>query len=172
MRAFLHMLAGALEKSAGHREIRRLLYLAFLLILVLVEFIVYGKERRSFVFYTLKGNDAVVENRMLARSSSKELNIRRYVEEAVLGPVDLDLSPLLTKGTTVEALLYRDGLVYVDFSSQAALPPLAEKGNLYHNLLTLEKGIKRNFPFVKDIHFFIGGNEAFAGKFRENSPEL
>jgi hypothetical protein len=123
------------------------------------------------VFYTTRGNELTVESRLLTRTGPRELSIRRYVEEVVLGPVSLDLSPLLTPETTLESFLFRDGVVYADFSSLAALPPLAENGDLYHNLLTLKEGILRNFPFVRDVRLFIAGNEAFPDKFRGFGPE-
>ncbi|MDR1178353.1 MAG: hypothetical protein LBK64_05960 [Spirochaetaceae bacterium] len=171
MKGFLRALAAS-AAAAGEKTVpRRFIYICCLLGLVLVEFILFGKARRSFVFYTTRENEPVVESRMLARSGSRELGIRRYVEEAVLGPVSLDLSPLLTAETVLDSFLFRDGVVYANFSALAALPPLAEKADLYHNLLTLKEGILRNFPFVRDVRFFIAGNEAFSDKFRSFGPE-
>ncbi|MDR1212434.1 MAG: hypothetical protein LBK40_09415 [Spirochaetaceae bacterium] len=171
MKGFLKGLAAAVTAAGERTVLRRSIYLWLLLSLVLVEAILFGKARRSFVFYTTRENEAVVENRMLARSGSRELGIRRYVEEAVLGPVSLELSPLLTAETVLESFLFRDGVVYANFSALAALPPLAEKADLYHNLLTLKEGILRNFPFVRDVRFFIAGNEAFSDKFGGFGPE-
>jgi hypothetical protein len=167
IRALASIAAAAGEKSAP----RRFVYLCFLAALALGECILSGKVRRTFVFPAARGNRAAVESRMLAKTGSREPGIRRYVEEAVLGPVSLDLSPLLAKETTVRSFLFRDGVVYADFSPSAALPPLAETADLYHNLLTLKEGIKRNFPFVKEVRFFIAGNEAYPDKFGALSPE-
>ncbi|MDR1430123.1 MAG: hypothetical protein LBI85_07505 [Spirochaetaceae bacterium] len=166
MKGFFRVLAAALAAAGEKTALRRFIYIGFLLVLVLAEFIMFGKARRTFVFYTTRGNELMVESRMLERTGSRELNVRRYVEEAVLGPVSLDLSPLVTAETVLESFLLRDGVVYANFSALAALPPLAEKANLYHNLLTLKEGILRNFPFVRDVRFFIAGNEAFSDKFR------
>ncbi|MDR0389130.1 MAG: hypothetical protein LBH73_03600 [Spirochaetaceae bacterium] len=171
MRGFLRALSGAITAVGERAARRRFIYVCLLLGLALVEFIMFGKVRRTFVFYTTRGNELTVESRLLARTASRELSIRRYVEEAVLGPVSLDLSPLLTAETTLESFLFRDGVVYADFSSLAALPPLAGNGDLYHNLITLKEGITRNFPFVRDVRLFIAGNEAFSDKFREFSSE-
>ena len=129
------------------------------------DFLISGLARRTFVFYTINDNRTIVENRNIAKSKSRELNISRYVDEAILGPVTPDVLPLFQKGTRLLSLLYRDGLVYVNFSEDAALPP-EEGGELFKNLNTLYNGIKRNFSYVSDIYFFIGGKEAFSGAFR------
>jgi hypothetical protein len=171
MKGLLRALAAALAAVGEKSAIRRLIYVCLLAILALGECILFGKARRTFVFPAARGNTLTVESRMLAGAESRELGIRRYVEEAVLGPVSLDLSPLLTKETAVRSCLFREGVVYADFSPSAALPPLAETGDLYHNLLILKEGIKRNFPFVKDVRFFIAGNEAYPDKFDAFSPE-
>jgi hypothetical protein len=105
-----------------------------------------------------------VEDRMLKRSSSRELDIGRYVEEALLGPISPDSAPLFPRETRLRSLLYRDGVVYADLSEAAALPPL-EGGGVFRNLYTLYTGIRRNFSFVKGVRFFIAGQAAFPGDF-------
>jgi hypothetical protein len=140
------------------------LLLLFLLIPItaaLVEFITSGLARRSFVFYAISDGFETVEDRMLSRSPSRELNIKRYVEEALLGPFSPDSLPLFPRETKLQSLLYRDGIVYADISIEAALPPL-EGGEVLQNFETLHTGIKRNFSFVRDVRFFIAGKAAYA----------
>jgi hypothetical protein len=172
MKGFFRALAAVFTAAGEKRALRRLIYISFLALFALGECILSGKVRRTFVFPAARGNREVVESRMLPGTGSRELGIRRYLEEAVLGPASLDLSPLLTRETTVRSLLFRGGVVYADFSPLAALPPLAETGELYHNLLILKEGIIRNFPFVKEVRFFIAGNEVFSDKFGAFGPEL
>jgi|GEM_PF-787472 len=131
----------------------------------LIEFRVLGLARRTFVFYTIDSGDIAVEVRMLRHSSSREGDIARYVEEALLGPVSPDSLPLFPRGTELKSLLYRDGVVFADFSEDAMLPP-PEGGEVLRNFETLRSGIKRNFPFVGEVRFFIGGRAAFAADFR------
>jgi hypothetical protein len=40
-------------------------------------------------------------------------------------------------------------------------------GDVFRNLETLYSGIKRNFPYVKGIRFFIAGKAAYAGQFEQ-----
>ncbi|MDR0315800.1 MAG: GerMN domain-containing protein [Treponema sp.] len=144
---------------------RRLLFLGLLVALALIEFIVLGLARRTFVFYDIDSGLIRVEDRMLKRSPSREVNIIRYVDEALLGPVSPDSLPLFPRETRLRSLLYRDGVVYVDFTEEAVLPP-PEGGEVYKNFQTIHAGIRRNFPFVRGVRFFIAGTAAYIEDFR------
>jgi hypothetical protein len=155
--------AGKLLREKTHR---RLLYLFILLIPACADFLIFGLARRTFVFYSIDDHTPVVEDRMVPRAGLREHDIKRYVEEALLGPVSLDSSLLFPKGTRLESLLCRDGVVYVDLSASAALPA-PEGPGVFDAFYTLYKGIKRNFSYVRDVRLFIAGREAYSEKFRE-----
>jgi len=138
--------------------------MAVFLTVALLEFHVSGLARRTFVFYAIGSGDITVEERMLRRAGSRERDVARYVEEALLGPVSQDLLPLFPRGTTLRSLLYRDGVVYADFSGYAVFPP-DEGGEVFRNFDTLRAGIGRNFPSVEEVRFFIEGRAAFADRF-------
>ena len=155
-----------------------LMLLGVLGLTAFIDFFALGLARRTFVFYAIDSGIETVEDRMLLVSSRipvvsgnperphfRELDITRYVEEALLGPVSPDSLPLFPRETRLQSLLYRDGVVYADFSEDAALPPL-EGGEVLTNLRTLRSGIMRNFPFVRDVRFFIAGRAAFTAEFR------
>jgi hypothetical protein len=89
------------------------------------------------------------------------------VEEALLGPVSLDSVPLFPRGTRLESLLYRDGVVYADLTESAVVPD-PEGVDAVTGLNTLYGGIRRNFSYVKDVRLFIGGHETYFGKIRKN----
>jgi hypothetical protein len=146
---------------------RRIAMLALIAVIALTEFLMLGLARRTFVFYTIDNGDIVVEDRMLKRARSREVDIIRYTEEALLGPVDPNLLPLFPYGTRLKSLLYRDGVVYADFSADAVMPPV-EGGNIYNNFRTFYDGILRNFSMVKDVRFFIDGCTAFPGEFQKD----
>jgi hypothetical protein len=144
---------------------RRFVYLFLLGIPALVEFLSGGFVRRTFVFYERDTGKAEVENRLLPVMSSRELSLRQYVEEALLGPVSLAADPLFLRGTALRSLLYRDGTVYADLSLSAALP-YAAGTDAFRSLYVLHGGIRRNFGFVKDVRLFIEGKEAYYERFR------
>ena len=101
---------------------------------------------------------------MLRRSPDRETDIRRYVDEALLGPVTPDLAPLFPRETRLVSFMYRENVVYADLSDSAVLP-LPGSWDIFRSLLTLNEGIRRNFPQVKDVRLFIGGNEVFFKEF-------
>jgi hypothetical protein len=144
---------------------RGLFFLAALGLFAFVEFSVSGLVRRTFVFYSIRDGETTVEDRMLSSSASRETDIRRYVDEALLGPVSPDSAPLFPRDTRLDTFLYRDGVVYADLSESAVLPP-PEGGDVFRNFLTLYWGIRRNFPAVKDVRLFAAGKEAYFEDFR------
>ena len=107
----------------------------------------------------------MVEDRLLRRSTDRETDVHRYVDEVLLGPVSPDSAPLFPRETRLHSFMYREGVVYADLSEVAALPPV-EGGDVFRNLLTLNQGVRRNFSYVKDVRLFIGGNEVFFEEFR------
>jgi hypothetical protein len=166
MKAFLRNFTKGAAKMWRKKPCRRLVYLFVLLIPAFADFFILGLARRTFVFYSIDSLRPVVEDRMVPRSESREIDIRRYVEETLLGPVTLDLAPLFPRGVRLESLLYRDGVVYADLSESAALP-VAEGPGVFAALGVLYGGLRRNFSYVRDVRLFIAGNEAYSGKFRE-----
>jgi hypothetical protein len=108
----------------------------------------------------------VVEDRMLKHAKSREDDIIRYTEEVLLGPVSPDLLPLFPGEARLKSLLYRNGVVYVNFTEDASLPPV-EGGATLNNFRTLFDGIIRNFSYVKDVRFFIEGTAIYSGEFRQ-----
>jgi hypothetical protein len=155
---------GAFNVLFGTRKKRRILYLALVCLIALVDFMNSGLVRRSFVFYSLVEGNMVIEDRMVPRSSDREKDIRRYVEEVLLGPVTPGSALLFPRETRLAAFMYRDAVVFADLSESAALP--FPEGDVFRSLLTLNQGIRRNFSYVKEVKLFIGGNQVFFEEFR------
>jgi len=156
MNSFINSIFRAAAGFLSSAVRRRLLFIALISIAALAEFLILGLARRTFVFYTISDGVIVVEDRMLKHSKSREGDIIRYTEEMLLGPVSPDLLPLFPRETRLKSLLYRNGVVYADFTEDAALPP-EEGGRTFDNFKTLYNGILRNFSYVKDVRFFIEG---------------
>jgi hypothetical protein len=153
---------------------RRLIYLCLLGIPVLFEFLSGGFVRRTFVFYLRDTGEAEVEERMLPRMPSRELAIRQYIEETLLGPVSSEAELLFSRETGLRSLICRDGIVYADLSLSAALP-YSGTGDTFRSLNALYTGIRRNFGFIEEVHLFIEGEEAYFERFRgspQTSPEI
>ena len=142
------------------RYLRRLIYLLCLSVFAVYELSNMEVVRRTFIFYGLADDFERVEERMLPSLPSEELEIKRYVEEAILGPKSPESDLLFSRATRLRSLLLRDGVIYADLSEEAALPTLEIFMNgeiLSRNLSVLEDGIKRNFPSVAEVKLFING---------------
>ena len=150
----------------GKKKNRRLMYLVLIGLFAFGEFIYLGLVRRTIVFYSsIEEGKVIVEDRMLRRSGDRETDIRRYVDEVLLGPSFPDLDPLFPRETRINSLMYRDAVVYLDLSEAAALP-LERRGDVFRSLITLNEGLRRNFSFIRDVRLFIGGNEVFFEEFQ------
>ncbi|MCL2602133.1 MAG: hypothetical protein FWD91_04900 [Treponema sp.] len=151
----------------GKQKNRRLLYVVLLCIVALIDYMHSGLVRRTFMFYTVRNSSVVVEERWVRRSGNRETDIRRYVEGALLGSKSPEVLSLpFHRETQVQTLLYRNGVVFVNLSEYVADPPVQE-GSAFHSFLTLNEGIRRNFPFVEDVRFFIEGNQIFFENFQQ-----
>ena len=150
-------------------SIKRNRYLSILVLISLIalaEYLILGLQRRTFVFYSAKDGATIVEDRLFRGSDSKETDIRRYVEEVLLGPVSPGAAFLFPRDVRLLSLMYRSGTVYADFSGNSALPQSfpSEQG-VFLGFLTMNEGIRRNFSYVKDVKLFIGGIEIFFKEF-------
>ncbi|MCL2381885.1 MAG: GerMN domain-containing protein [Treponema sp.] len=155
-----------ISRFFSKRKNRRLFYLAVLCLAALGNALYLGFARRTFVFYSARTAGVVVEERFLRRAGDRETDIRRYVEQALLGPKYQGLVSPFVQGIQVQSFMYREGVVFANLTEQAALPP-EEGGAVFYSLLTLNKGIRRNFSGVRDVRLFIGGNQIFFEEFRE-----
>ena len=169
MRASNRRIRKATPRYFSVRRNSYLILLIFLILIAWADHFFLSLSRRTFVFYSALEGATIVEDRMFRGSSYQETDIRRYVEEVILGPVSPDAAPLFPRETRLRSLLYREGVVYADFS-EAALLPASSSGSAYLGFLTLNEGIRRNFSSVKDIKLFIGGKEIFLKEFREILP--
>ena len=146
------------------KQIRRLSYLVVLIVFAFIDIGRSGLSRRTFEFFTYNHNLSVVEDRMLRKTQTREGDIRSYIEELILGPVSQDYAPLVTKGTTLRAFMFREGTVYADFSREAVLP-VSGGMPLFDSFLAINQGIRRNFSYISDVKLFSNGNEVFFGEF-------
>jgi hypothetical protein len=132
--------------------------LAFLSIIAVGDYLVSGLSRRTIVFYAAGGTAAFVEERFIARTGSREGDIRAFVEEAALGPAEWAAAPLFDRAAALESLFVREGTVYVGLSEAAAFPVSGGR-SVVESLKSVDADIRRNFSGIRGVRFFIGGRE-------------
>jgi len=170
MKTLLRRLHAAGLYLARTPEVRRLIYPALLVLIALLDWNLRALDRRTFAFPTIKAGVESVEIRILPGRGGAENRVTRYVEEYLLGPSSVESAPLLMAGSRLRSLLLRDGVVYVDLSREAAVP-FGDRPDLRADLAILADGLRRNFPFVRDVRFFIQGRQPYLEKFAQISPE-
>ncbi|MDR2509597.1 MAG: GerMN domain-containing protein [Spirochaetaceae bacterium] len=138
-----------------------LISMGILSIIALGDYFASGVVRRTIVFYSSDDGTERVEERFLAHTGSYEDAIKAFVEEMVLGPSDWDAAPLLDRATVLDSLFLRDRTVYAALSREAALPVEtgSDFGGLLFSLESMKRDIRRNFPDVRDVRFFIAGRD-------------
>ncbi|MDR3146666.1 MAG: GerMN domain-containing protein [Treponema sp.] len=159
----------ALGRFFTSKSRRRLVFLVLIGLVALGDFHYLSFVRRTFVFYSVADWSIIVEDRMFRRSDSREDDMIDYVEEFLLGPVSPDLVPLFPRETRLESFLYRDGVAYVDLSGSAVFPTpeqatAGSSQGVFANFETLYRGLRRNFPYLREVRLFVDGNIAFAGE--------
>ena len=154
----------ALGKFFAVSKNRRLFYLIIIILIALGDFLYLGLARRTIVFYSGISGKMIVEDRMLRWSGNREMDIRHYIDEALLGPSLPDYALLFPRGTRLDSFMFRGNVVYADLSESALLPEDSSQ-DVFRSLLSLNEGIRRNFSFVGDVRLFIGGKEVFFEEF-------
>jgi hypothetical protein len=144
------------------RPFFELICVGILALLAAGDFLLSGVSRRTIVFYAEDSGALLTEERFIAWQSSREEAVRVFVEEITLGPSMANTAPLLGRGTRLETCFLRGAAVTIEFSEEAALLPvtaLSASGDVFQNLRSIRRDITRNFGYVKDVRFFIAGEE-------------
>lgn len=111
------------------------------------------------------------EVRYLLDTPSRETDIEELLEAYLLGPVNVHFLRVLPKETTVHALLYRDGVLYLDFSPAILFEeqevPLDTEGIVE----AVRKTLSFNFPYIQRIVLTVNGQLPHSPHFAPGSSE-
>lgn len=143
----------------------RLIISILLIFLLLLSIGIYiptaiHKSDKVFFFYERQTDKIIGEKRRIPKIIfNKEHNIDVFVNELLLGPADMKLDPLFPIGTKVKKILYRDKSLYVDLNFMALFPDKKAVHGFDKGIELVEKNIKFNFSYVKDIVITVLGQE-------------
>ncbi|MCR4579943.1 MAG: GerMN domain-containing protein [Treponema sp.] len=133
------------------------------LIILVISIILFNigndKHRRMFIFPSADAGKYIVEYRNLAKNPVQG-DIQLYVDEILLGSATERTKMLFTPGTVVRSCFLRDSVLYLNLSQT-----LIDMGEgvieIKDGFELLEKNIKKNFPKIKKVEFFIEGKSVF-----------
>lgn len=152
----------AVELSLAWLSIPVHFFLALLGAVFLVSFISWAVivHTSSFVLFFPDARTGRIEGevRDLPRSASSEARGALVAAEELLGPVNPKLAPAFALGSQVEASMYRNRVLYVDISDEAAL---AGRASIEKGLVCMRRSLKAALPFAKNVVITIGGYEPY-----------
>jgi hypothetical protein len=134
-----------------------LLFGAFVISLALYAVFPPARARRVLFFPGAATSRLSGEVRYLRDTPNRETDIEELLEEYLLGPVNVHFLRVLPKATEIRALLYRGGVLYLDFNSAILFEepevPL-DTGSIVE---AVKKTLSFNFPYIQDIVVTVDG---------------
>ena len=101
-----------------------------------------------------------MEIRYLKQKDGEEA-IREFVDELVLGPMSDRYIRIFPYGTKVLSCFIRDGVLYTDFSEEAAFST-EDASETEKACMLLKENVRLNFSNLTDHKVFMMGNEVYA----------
>lgn len=134
--------------------------LFFALIFSLIMFFLKGYSQRSvFLFENLDKEGLFAENRYYPRNKFVD-RVELYVSELLLGPIGERYKHIFAPGTKLKTCFVRDGILYIDLSSEALFPD-NKVSVLREGAEIFKKNIFRNFRKIDKINIYIEGRKIF-----------
>jgi hypothetical protein len=133
--------------------------LALALLISLLTFAVSYDYRGRFLYFpgtieqSLSG-----ERRVLPRQPSRREWVDRYLRELILGPMSVNLSPMLNPETEIRALSVDRSRVYVDLSEHILTAGPAQILTPVESLEGISFNLYRAFPWLTELVLTINGH--------------
>ncbi len=160
-------------------KIQLLIFVSFFFIFGISLGLYLFKENRvrRVLFFPEQGTKRLVgEIRYLPEMDNLEDNINLLVEEIILGPSRENHEILVPKEVSVESLILRDSVLYLDFSEEIVLKEMDLKLGFEKSLMVMANTVMFNFPLVEKVFVFINGeipkNRAFLNGIEYNASLL
>ncbi len=138
--------------------------LLFIFLFSLFAYLIFSDrdvERILFFPDNLSG-EVSGESRILEDKGEPEENIRRLIQELILGPLSILHAQIMPKETKIQVLMYRKGDVYIDFSSHVLFQAKEIPLTFAEAMEAIKKSLYFNFPSIKYIHITVDGQIPFS----------
>ena len=150
---------------------RTLIAPAALLAAFLISFFWYvlipqDMQRRLLVFPDTAGGERHREWHLVPDRTDRVEQVRMFVRELELGPVQLGAIPFLPVGTAIRSLMLRDGdVLYLDFTPAVMFEAGTAERSFADVEQLMEENLFHNFRWLREVHFLIGGQVPEAPRF-------
>lgn len=131
-----------------------------LILLITVTFLFHMEKGRTqhilfFPLDSMNGNNAEIRNIYRSAESSRRLDL--FIQEMILGPVELKMNPFIPAGTKLKASIWKGNTLYLDFNKDFILNSQQIPFSYTEKIEYLNENIKFNFPQIKEIIVSIEG---------------
>lgn len=127
-------------------------------------------ERRVLFFPDTAGGERHAEWHHVPRRSEPVDQMRLFIEELQLGPVELGSVPFIPETAEIRSIVLRDSnVLYVDFSPSIMFDEQDSERNFADLERLLTENVQHNFRNLQDTVVLIGGQVPDAPSFGEIS---
>ena len=151
--------------------------LFILMISVIFYFFRFEKDIKRTLFFpstVYKENTKIVEFaseiRTLPLRKNEEDNIRLFVEEVLLGPINLQNARIMSRKVKLLSLILRDDILYINLSGEVFVDDKNIPFDMGLRIKSLGNNILFNFRNIKDIRLFVEGQVPDFNYVFENNP--
>jgi hypothetical protein len=141
---------------------RKLLFPSLLGIILILSIIIYvfspPERTRKILFFpeTIQGG-VTGEIRHLPRFNNYEKSVENLLSELLLGPVNIQLSPIFSMDTEINSFLLTKDEVFIDLNMAAVLENSNSVLSFNEALDLVKKNIFFNFRNIDSVTFTVGG---------------
>ena len=129
----------------------------FLIPLFFLTFDADRRVERVLFFPDEEGHTMHGELRRLPVRSDLEGNIELYVDELILGPVNIDLYRLVPEVVRLESILVDGSILYLGFSENLITAAETVPAGFSEIIRNVESAVMFNFPEIKEVKTAVGG---------------
>lgn len=120
-------------------------------------------HRRVLYFESIDGSGQYMESRRIMEYSSqqgRDIHVRQFVQELLLGPTTHGLRPLFQLGTRLESCFLQDTALFINLS-QEALFSGETTSSTEDAVGLLILNIRKNFSWIESVEIYICSNKVY-----------
>ncbi len=143
-----------------HRySILSIIFLTLCFIVSLIIYIMRTDLMVTHLLYFPVGDELMAELHHIPKNNDREALVKDFIEELILGPIDIDYDLLFPRETELRTVMMRKNTLYIDFDASLFTLHDVLGASLKRTFEIFVHNIQRNFPFVHRVIVMIDGEE-------------